>query len=643
MIASVSMRNFAAHELRVIEFNPNHRGVTRLIGPSEEGKSTTLTAICWVLFDCDTEGQSVGSEWIREGQDRADVSVTLASGTVIRKTITQGGSRQRQITVNGETFRGLSAVALADQLGAIGEQAGAIRLAMCPGAWRRLTLDKAARPLRDMIIGLLPPADLRGTVASMMEEAGHELLTGDSLDAAAVAEQVTEANRAKTWAAGRLDSAHEQLNAVKGRAECPVSEDDAGASRDVRALDSAWDGHDSAVEYADEANGECLHAINDAQEWDVRRGAIPRSPSKDEIQAAESRHGDLDAERERLHDLAHEAGEEVLASRSRLDEVETEEDPEQAAALAAVEDAETTLHALPADDTCQDCKRPGHPKHAARLSAAQAALQDAVAKYDYASETSDKRRRKALGESKQRIVDAFDSNRIAQAAVKVQITLVEEAAAPLARLRDQQARNRAQIAKLGDRPRVPDAVEFPAPPADDRPTRERSAWAQSILEQLDAAGAITANRARDVEDAEIAVDEACTAYEGAEDEAQRLGCLVKVLRAAPQALSDHYDRALGDLGPVSLVWGSGHREHAVRLLLDGRTWNYHAPGLASTGRKLVGDLWFRAAIRRALGLWYVPLWVEQVQDVQGQPLPDVGGPVVLLETADVDGMEVRYG
>jgi hypothetical protein len=92
---------------------------------------------------------------------------------------------------------------------------------------------------------------------------------------------------------------------------------------------------------------------------------------------------------------------------------------------------------------------------------------------------------------------------------------------------------------------------------------------------------------------------------------------------------------LGDMGPVSLEFGENP---AVVVLIDGRPW-----WLASRGRQVVGDAWLRAALRRAMNLPDLPLIVDNVQDVGGQPLPALPGPVVLLRTTDEPGIQVEGG
>jgi hypothetical protein len=86
---------------------------------------------------------------------------------------------------------------------------------------------------------------------------------------------------------------------------------------------------------------------------------------------------------------------------------------------------------------------------------------------------------------------------------------------------------------------------------------------------------------------------------------------------------------LRDLGPVSLRTDDGTAASpAVEVLLDGRPWD-----LASTGRQIVGDAAFRSALRRALRVPWLPIWVDRRQDVGGQ-IVDVVAPAVMLVTDD---------
>ena len=82
--------------------------------------------------------------------------------------------------------------------------------------------------------------------------------------------------------------------------------------------------------------------------------------------------------------------------------------------------------------------------------------------------------------------------------------------------------------------------------------------------------------------------------------------------------------ALGDLGPVSFVFGDNP---AVEVRVDGRPW-----WLASRGRLIVADAYLRAALRRVMELEFLPLVIDNVQDVGGQDLPALAPPLIVLRT-----------
>ncbi|MFT4622354.1 MAG: hypothetical protein ACI8PZ_001010 [Myxococcota bacterium] len=177
---------------------------------------------------------------------------------------------------------------------------------------------------------------------------------------------------------------------------------------------------------------------------------------------------------------------------------------------------------------------------------------------------------------------------------------------------------------LGPRPQVPSTPEPPAPPAVPRPSAAdlgpavaRGASLQRERDRVDTAARLTAARER---------------LTAAQTECARLDVLLAAVREVPSELAAQQVAALGALGPVSLVFGDNP---AVEVRIDGRPW-----WLASRGRQVVADLWLRAALRRVLGEDW-PLFVDNVQDVAGQSLPDPGGPAVWLRTAD--GPLVREG
>ncbi|MDI7269335.1 MAG: hypothetical protein QME96_15200, partial [Myxococcota bacterium] len=117
-------------------------------------------------------------------------------------------------------------------------------------------------------------------------------------------------------------------------------------------------------------------------------------------------------------------------------------------------------------------------------------------------------------------------------------------------------------------------------------------------------------------------------------ECARLDALVDAVRRAPSVAAREQLAVLGDLGPVSIAFPS--EGAAIEIAFDGRPWT-----LASTGRQIVCDAWLRAGIRRALGMPWLGIWIDRVQDVGGQEIPALDGPVVLLRTVDEEGGALR--
>ena len=171
------------------------------------------------------------------------------------------------------------------------------------------------------------------------------------------------------------------------------------------------------------------------------------------------------------------------------------------------------------------------------------------------------------------------------------------------------------------------------------PTCKRPGWVDTQTARETAQRAVDAHRAQlERARADLAAAEDTMQSTGAELEACRrehaetvrraelLDALVAAIRAAPSDVLGDRLAALKPLGPVALVTTE---DAVLAALIDGRPW-----WLASRGRLVVADIWLRAALRRALEMPWLPLFVDNVQDVGGQPLPAVDGPAVYLRTTD---------
>lgn len=257
-------------------------------------------------------------------------------------------------------------------------------------------------------------------------------------------------------------------------------------------------------------------------------------------------------------------------------------------------------------DVCPTCQRPGWDEGAAqvitlqaRLSAAEAALKQV---------TADGEQARALQSA------ARDRVREAQA---------------------QQARRKAWQDAVDALSAAPTEDAEVAPPDVPRPTPEALAEARQTLRAAEQARIGAAQRAADLNRLNTQKAQNTAKLEDAEAEVGRTGALLDAIRQAPSRLAEKQSAALGDLGPVTLEFGENP---AVTLMIDGRPW-----WLASRGRQVVADLHLRAALRRAFGLGRLPIIVDNVQDVGGQPLPDVPGPLILLRTTDEAAMSIKSG
>ena len=154
----------------------------------------------------------------------------------------------------------------------------------------------------------------------------------------------------------------------------------------------------------------------------------------------------------------------------------------------------------------------------------------------------------------------------------------------------------------------------------------------ALAESQQAAGAARQRQA-DLQNLQSALTASTAAVESRELEANRLDALVNIIREAPSQIAAQQATALGDLGPVSLTFSN---KPAVSVLIDGRPW-----WLASRGRQVVADIHLRSAIRRAAGLHHLPIVVDNVQDVGGQPIPRIVGSGLILRTTDETAISIR--
>ncbi|MFZ5986891.1 MAG: AAA family ATPase [Bacillota bacterium] len=84
-IDKVRIENFQSHENTVLAFS---KGLNVIVGPSDQGKSSIIRAIKWVLYN-----EPRGSEFIRQGTSSARVTLELSNGFSITRERTPSKNR----------------------------------------------------------------------------------------------------------------------------------------------------------------------------------------------------------------------------------------------------------------------------------------------------------------------------------------------------------------------------------------------------------------------------------------------------------------------------------------------------------------------------------------------------------------------
>lgn len=584
MISAVRIRGLGPHDDTHLELDA--RGMTELVGPSQAGKSTLIDAVTWCLWGVTADGRTLKEEVLRDGAEVAEVELVLGSGTRFMRRLHRGGRPVRE--KNGTPYS--TEQSWKDALGPLGRTTDLLRVTMAPLAWVPLAQGPGGgRPLRDLLTNILPTGSLREVVEEIL---GAPLRPTDSISEQEAYRRRTEQNRKVDELVGRAAAAAEVIERIsQQRVEQPLPSTVQGARATLDAAEG-W------LRY---------RACEGARNWDERRQAVGDRPDDSEHlakvakkrESAAAAKAKVEELREQIRSLEAQAPAPERVDRSELDRLTMESE---------------------GSDTCHACGQ-RVPDAATRRQAALAAL-DAARRNLEAAELEAKRRHQAAEREHHRQVGAVKADwqlalKRSQDADRALEALLSKSPA---------AEWEAAVAALGPRPLVtmaplPDAVE---------PTAEQVAEARAVMAAVQAAAGARrqqeAERTRAIADGE----RVAALQREAEAEAERLDRLVAAVREAPSRLAARQVQALGDLGPVRLHLPEG--SSGVDVLVDGRPW-----WTASRGRLVVADLHFRAALRRALKLPWLALFVDNVQDWSGE-LPAVGGPVVLLRTGPVDSL-----
>jgi hypothetical protein len=628
MLSRMHIRGFGPHDDTMIEFEP--KGLTVVSGRSQVGKSSLYRALLFCLWGVDRHGKPVQVDQIREGADACSVSVTLASGTTFTRSMTRTRTTTRQVVnEKGEAAVFPNEDSWRARLNALAKDTNVLRIVMVPLAWR----DLAGAPgngqhLRDLLVRILPGGNVRDEVAKLMSEAGFELRPDDPIEEKAATEVRAIANKRADEAKGRFDQADQQLAALRKSAPAVRNREEIQAAKDLIAASLAWDKYD-----AQESARASIAAAEAAREdWKRRRAELgdrPQYEQGEDLRARQAVEAALKDEAA-ARDARDKAVAAVGIAEYALTQAEQAGDTEIEAAARKTKELENKLAShLVAGDACPTCSRPGWAKAQEQLEIARTAHGSAKAFEASLLESADERRQKRLAAAREKVDEARAKADAAKHAFSVAVAKSKEAgdAATAARTRKEAAAAYdAAVKALGPEPTIPSIGETAKPDAP-KPSPEQVVQARATIEAAQQAEGAAAQHARATASAEQAATAAEAAHKAAEAERFRMNVLVDAVRKAPTVIAERQIAALGDLGPVSLRFvGNG-----VEVLVDGLPWEF-----ASDGRCVVADLHFRAALRRAVKLGWLPLFVDSVQAVGGQPVPDVGGPVVHLRTTDGD-------
>jgi len=172
----------------------------------------------------------------------------------------------------------------------------------------------------------------------------------------------------------------------------------------------------------------------------------------------------------------------------------------------------------------------------------------------------------------------------------------------------------------------PEVADLPEPPSEPEPGTNNvhvaTGFITAAAKDQDTDEVRAAHRAR----LEAAVTTAKQAHVKAVAAAAHAAALVDATRTAPSlALTGAVDGLARDGVTVRLDGDT------AQVCVDGRRWKK-----ASHGRQIAADLSFRAALRKASGMTYLPLWVD---DAHGwsRELPKCEGEVVVLRTGVANG------
>ena len=582
MIKRIRILGLGPHVDFRAEFDP--RGENTVTGPSECGKSFLVEAVLFALYGRSTTGK-FREEAIHDGAKKALVELTLDSGMGIRRTMTASRSQTRTILLGADETPYGSEARFSDALGPLGRDPEAVETVLTPMGWQDLASGNARR-LRDLLARVLPSVGQDAIVQSLVEEAGFSIAPHEAtLSDKDAAKHRREARKRRDSSEGRLELARERLTALQDATVADLRPVEAVPPALVERV-TEWAAYDQALR-ATQQHADRLRAVS---EWDARRKALgdsPEPPSSDETRELQACQAAVQQSMVALQQISGQ--QQMLTMQRQMFPASPDQiDPEQGI-------------------VCPTCQRPGWTQGATMAAALDQQLQGLMPR---------------VTQAQTRLTAA--QSELQQTQQRHQLNQVRRA--------EKQAWERS-LRALGPRPEAPADIAVPDAPASHRPTDAEVQQVHQAAARAQALESMQAQQSADLTAAEATVQRERDQHDEAVRDAERWDAILDAVRRAPSVVAARQARALGDLGPVSLEFGENP---AVTVKIDGRPW-----WLASRGRQVVADAKLRDALRRAMEMPHLPLFVDNVQDVGGQPLPVVPGPVIWLQTTDGKGLFVR--
>lgn len=266
------------------------KGITTIAGPTGAGKSALVAAGVALLtgerfYGSTVEGRSGGNTALRIDQAGKDRSFAAEGKAPYRGKVASDFRRWSPLGADVELVHAIT-----------GHQGGA--------RWQDLAAG-TGQDLRDLLVRVLPPVDLRARILEAVAAAGHTADAGllvvrvragkseVTLDAAdpswpeqlvkALEAAQTEANRAETAATARAEQADATVQRLRRELPTPPDTEALKAAATTDATAKAWAAYDEAVarHEADVARVAEQRAVRDA--WQARRAAIGRAPVLDTV------------------------------------------------------------------------------------------------------------------------------------------------------------------------------------------------------------------------------------------------------------------------------------------------------------------------------------------------------------------------